>query len=74
MNVLDLDSEENARLKTAHFHIIAWPSFSPDGKTIAHQGVYAARFWIELVDLDAGENRRLTPEGETGVNPVFSPR
>jgi Tol biopolymer transport system component len=74
VNLMRADGSENRRLTAAPSHIIGWPSFSPDGQSLAYQSVYAARYTVHLVDLKTGRDRMLTPEGGTGVNPVFSPR
>jgi TolB protein len=74
VNVVNVDGSDSTRLAVNPFHIIGWPSFSPDGTEIAYRGVYGARYTVHVVDLATGEDVTLTPEGETGVNPVFSPR
>jgi len=74
VTLIHADGSGKQRLDVSPAHIIGWPSFSPDGKLLACQAVYAARYTIRLVELSTGEARIITPEGETGVNPVFSPR
>lgn len=74
VSIVNADGTDNQRLAVNPFHIIGWPSFSPDGTSLAYQGVYGARYTVHVVDLATGEDVTLTPQGETGVNPVFSPR
>jgi Tol biopolymer transport system component len=74
VRVAQIDGRDDKALEAAQFHIIGWPSLAPDGGSVAFQGVYAATYTIHLHDLAAGKTRRLSPEGETGVCPVFSPR
>lgn len=74
VRVVGLDGSGGALLGVQPYHVIAWPSFSPEGKSLAFQGVYASAYAIHVVDLSTGLDRKITPEGETGVNPVFSPR
>lgn len=62
------------RLDVSGFHIIAWPGFTPDGKSLVFEGVYAARYTVNRLDLGTGRVTCLTPAGETGVHPVVSPR
>ncbi|MBM3474991.1 MAG: hypothetical protein FJX75_17150 [Armatimonadetes bacterium] len=73
VTLIDADGSGKQRLDVSPAHIIGWPSFSPDGKSLAFQAVYAARYTVRLVDLASGETKLVTPEGKTGVNPVFSP-
>jgi len=73
VTLVNVDGSGRERLNVGEAHIIGWPSFSPDGKSLAYQAVYAARYTVRLVDLSTGEARTITPDGETGVNPVFSP-
>ncbi len=68
-----VDGSDAERLAVTSFHIIAWPSYSPDGETLAYQGVYAAKYYIHAVNLVTGEDRRITTGG-SGVRPVCSPR
>jgi len=74
VRLIAADGGEPESIKPSSAHIIAWPSFTPDGKGLAYQGVYAARYTVRLINLETGENRTLTPDGETGVTPVCSPR
>ena len=73
VKTVTIDGGEPTRLDTGRFHICGWPSFGPDGRSVAYQGVYAAKYSVHVLDLETGEARRLTPEGETGVTPAFSP-
>lgn len=66
------DGSGAARLDVSGFHIIAWPSFSPDARWLAFEGVHAASYSVNVVDLASGAVTRITPEGDTGVRPVFS--
>jgi Tol biopolymer transport system component len=72
--LIDLDGANRTQPGVGSAHISGWPGFSPDGALLACQAVYAARYTIRLVDLATAEARIITPEGETGVQPVFSPR
>jgi len=74
VTLINADGSGKQRLDVSPAHIIGWPSFSPDGKSLAFQAVYAARYTDRLTDLATGEMKFITPEGKTGVNPVFSPR
>jgi TolB protein len=74
VTLINADGSGKHRLDVGSAHIIGWPSFSPDGKSLAFQAVYAARYTVRLIDLATGEVRFVTPEGKTGVNPVFSSR
>ena len=74
VSIVDADGANGAQPGVGSAHISGWPSFSPDGNLLACQAVFAARYTIRLLDLTTGEARIITPEGETGVNPVFSPR
>ena len=67
------DGSSPVSLAVQPYHIIAWPSFSPDGQSLAYQGVYAAYYSVHIVDLTTNKDTRLTPPNQTGVNPVFSP-
>ena len=71
---MEANGSEATRLSVSPYHIIAWPSFSPDGRSLAYQGVYGAVYTVHVVDLATGKDTRLTPANETGVNPVFAPR
>lgn len=68
------DGSDSSALSSARAHIIAWPSFTPDGKGLVYQGVYAARYTIRFLDLATGKIRTISPSGGTGVTPVCSPR
>jgi Tol biopolymer transport system component len=74
VRIMQRDGTPNERIEADRAHIIGWPSFTPDGTALVHQGVYAALYTIRLLDLDTGENTILSPEGEAGVTPVCSPR
>lgn len=74
VNLVNADGSGDERLNVGSAHVIGWPSFSPDGRRLAFQAVYAARYTVRVVDLLTGEVRTITPDGETGVNPTFSPR
>ncbi|MGQ9731448.1 MAG: TolB family protein [Candidatus Zipacnadales bacterium] len=73
INLVNLDGSHKQRLQVGPFHLIGWPSFAPDSKHLAYQGVYAAKYTVHVVDLETGEDLALG-EGATGVNPIFSPR
>ena len=74
VTLANLDGSGKQRFDVSSAHVIGWPSFSPDGESLAFQAVYAARYTVRLIDLATGEVNFVTPEGKTGVNPVFSPR
>jgi Tol biopolymer transport system component len=71
VSLVNADGSDRQRLNVGEAHIIGWPSFAPDGQSLAFQGVYAARYTVRIMDLRTGEVRTITPAGETGVNPVF---
>ncbi len=66
------DGSGAARLDVTGFHIIGWPAFTSDGRWLAFEGVYAASYSVNVVDLASGVVSRITPEGDTGVRPVAS--
>jgi len=72
VSLANSDGSGATRLEVTGFHIIGWPSFSPDGHALAFEGVYAASYSVNVVDLASGAVTRITPEGDTGVRPVFS--
>ncbi len=74
VSLADTNGDGRRGLGVSGFHNIGWPGFLPDGRRLVFEGVYAARFTVNLVDLETGEVRALTPAGQTGVHPVVSPR
>ena len=74
VTVINVDGSDSTRLGVGRAHIIAWPSYLPDGKALAFQGVYAAVYTIRVIDLETGEERSLSEAGIRGVNPTVSPR
>jgi Tol biopolymer transport system component len=74
VSIVNVDGSGKQRLDVGSAHVIGWPSFSSGGDALAYQAVLGARYTVRLLNLRTGETRVLTPEGETGVNPVFSPR
>jgi Tol biopolymer transport system component len=74
VSLMNVDGSDRQRLEVGAAHVAGWPTFSPDGSLLACQAVYGARYTVRLVDLTTGEGKIITPDGETGVNPIFSPR
>ena len=74
IHLINADGSEPRRLDVEVYHIISWPSFSPDGQSLAYHGVWAAIFTIHVVDLATGEDVKLGAGNQTGVRPVFAPK
>jgi Tol biopolymer transport system component len=74
VSLVGIDGSDRKRLEVNGFHIIAWPDFTPDGKGLVFEGVYAARYTVNVVDLATGQVRCLVPAGDSGAHPVVSPR
>lgn len=74
VTILNADGTDPQRLNVQPFHLIAGPSFSPDGEWLAYYGVYAAVFTVHVCRLDGSEDRAVTAPGQTGVQPVFAGR
>lgn len=74
VRVMQADGRDNSPINPSPAHIIGWPSFTPDGKGLAYQGVHAAKYTVRLLDLETGKNRALSPDNESGVTPVCPSR
>ncbi len=74
ITLITATGSEAQRLKVGTYHIIAWPSFSPDGSKLAYHGIYAAVFTVHVVNLASGEDVNLCVAGKTGVRAVYAPR
>jgi|GEM_PF-3211416 len=72
--LVGMDGKDRKRLDISGFHIIAWPAFTPDGRSLVFEGVYAARYTVNGLDVATGRVTCLTPAGDSGVHPVVSPR
>lgn len=74
VSLVGMEGGKGERLAVSGFHNIGWPGFTPDGRRLVFEGVYAARFTVNLLDLASGQVTGLTPDGDTGVHPLVSPR
>ncbi len=73
IRIMDADGSNAGRLEFGGYHIIAWPSFSPDGARLAYHGCYAARFTTHVVDLVTGQDTDVSEKSGGGVRPVYCP-
>jgi Tol biopolymer transport system component len=74
VSLVGMDGSDRRRIAASGFHIVGWPGFTPDGQGLVFEGVYAARYTVNLLHLASGKVTPLTPEGDSGAHPVVSPR
>ena len=71
--VYDVNSEKVVRELPFEFDAVAYPAVSPDGRSLAFEGLKGGRNDIYLVDLASGALRRLTDDDYDEKDLVFAP-